>query len=89
MAVVFVCQYDVTNPDMYAKYNPGSLETIMKVLTEVGGSLVARPGCATSSAEMIGSMSCGVSSRTHLARRGLRTRRFSVCPCYSSGRSLR
>ena len=41
MAVLWICQYDITNPDLYAKYNPGSLESIMKVLDEVGGTALA------------------------------------------------
>ena len=41
MAILWVCQYDITNPELFAKYNPGSLESIMKVVDEVGGVVVA------------------------------------------------
>ncbi len=41
MSILWICQYNVTNPDLYAKYNPGSLETIMKTLGDVGGNAIA------------------------------------------------
>ena len=40
MATVFVSSYRVTDPDTFAKYNPGSVEQIMKVLKKHGGELV-------------------------------------------------
>lgn len=36
-----IITYDVTDADAYAKYNPGSLETIGATLAKHGGQLVA------------------------------------------------
>jgi len=37
MAVQLIITYDITAPETYAKYNPGSLEGIVQTLTKHGG----------------------------------------------------
>ena len=41
MSAYFIVSYDVSNPAEYAKYNPGSMGTIMKTLGRHGGEVVA------------------------------------------------
>ncbi|MBN4049472.1 DUF1330 domain-containing protein [bacterium AH-315-N03] len=41
MPAYFVASYDVTDPEAYAKYSPGSIPTIMSTMTKHGGKLLA------------------------------------------------
>lgn len=41
MAVYFVNSYDITHPELYAKYNPGSMQVILEVLAETGCTPIA------------------------------------------------
>ena len=41
MAALLVITYDVTDPDRYAEYNPGSLPAIMATVGKHGGAPVA------------------------------------------------
>ncbi|TNE88564.1 MAG: DUF1330 domain-containing protein [Deltaproteobacteria bacterium] len=40
MSAYFIAAYDIHDPETYAKYNPGSMETIMTTLARHGGKLV-------------------------------------------------
>ena len=53
MAALLVITYDVTDPDRYAEYNPGSLGAIMATVGKHGGTPVAAgpPDVVTGSAE--------------------------------------
>ena len=42
----FIATYDVTDPDTYAKYNPGSMPTIMETIGKHGGKVLAATGDA-------------------------------------------
>ncbi len=55
MAALLVITYDVTDPDRFAEYNPGSLGAIMATVGKHGGSPVAAgpPDAVTGSAENI------------------------------------
>lgn len=41
MAALLVISYDVSDPDRYAEYNPGSLDAIMGTVGKHGGQAVA------------------------------------------------
>ena len=41
MPAYFIATYDVTDPETFAKYNPGSIETIMRTMTRHGGQLLS------------------------------------------------
>jgi len=41
MAALLIVSYDVTDPDKYAEYNPGSLGEIMATVGKYGGQPVA------------------------------------------------
>jgi uncharacterized protein (DUF1330 family) len=41
MAALLIVSYDVTDPDGYAEYNPGSLEAIFGTVAKHGGQAVA------------------------------------------------
>lgn len=41
MPAYFVVSYDITDHDTYARYNPGSMETIGATLERHGGKLLA------------------------------------------------
>lgn len=46
MSAYFIATYDISNPEEFAKYNPGSLPIIMKTITKQGGEvLVAGHDC--------------------------------------------
>ena len=40
MSAYLITAYDIHDHDTYAQYNPGSMETIMTVLTRHGGKVV-------------------------------------------------
>ena len=40
MANLFICTYDVTDPERYAEYNPGSMGIILSTLAKHGGEVV-------------------------------------------------
>lgn len=46
MAAYLVISYDITDHDTYARYNPGSMDTIVGVLQRHGGKLLAAGGHA-------------------------------------------
>lgn len=41
MTAYFIASYDVSNPEEYAKYNPGSMDVLMQTLTKHGGSVLS------------------------------------------------
>ena len=41
MSAYFITTYNVSDPDGYAQYNPGSLGVIMQTMTKHGGTLIA------------------------------------------------
>ncbi len=41
MPAYLIATYDIHDHDTFSKYNPGSLETIMKVLARHGGKVLA------------------------------------------------
>jgi len=46
MSAYFVVTYNISNQDEYAKYNPGSMPTIVQTITKHGGEiLVAGHDC--------------------------------------------
>lgn len=53
MAALLIVTYDVSDPDRYAEYNPGSLAEIMGTVAKHGGEAVAAgpPEVVTGSAE--------------------------------------
>ncbi|MGI9645803.1 MAG: DUF1330 domain-containing protein [Ilumatobacteraceae bacterium] len=55
MAALLVITYDVTNPDRFADYNPGSIGEIMATVGKHGGTAVAAgpPEAVTGSAENV------------------------------------
>jgi uncharacterized protein (DUF1330 family) len=44
MAAYLIAAYDIGNPDEYAKYNPGGLETIMGTIMKHGGKVLMAGG---------------------------------------------
>lgn len=41
MAAYLVLAYDITDPEVYAQYNPGSLPVIMQTVTRHGGKALS------------------------------------------------
>ncbi len=41
MTAYFIASYDLSDPDEYAKYSPGSLDVIMQTITKHGGSVLS------------------------------------------------
>lgn len=41
MSAYFVALYNISDPDLYAKYNPGSMPILMQTMAKHGGSVVA------------------------------------------------
>ena len=46
MAAYLIASYDVSDPDEFAKYNPGSLPVIMQTIQKHGGKVLAAGGPA-------------------------------------------
>ncbi|MCB9594973.1 MAG: DUF1330 domain-containing protein [Sandaracinaceae bacterium] len=47
MAAYLIAAYDVTDPEQFAKYNPGSLPVIMGTMEKHGGKVLSAGGDGT------------------------------------------